>query len=112
MNVGEIKNYLRIDHTLDDTLINSLYQAGQEYIKNAIDVTADIKIFDKYTLFERAALLLTAHWYENRLASVQTSTIGGYSNDIPYGVVPLIQQLRGQYYYDKEREVNDNQPTK
>ncbi|SPS04259.1 head-tail connector protein [Latilactobacillus sakei] len=107
MNVGEIKNYLRIDHTLDDTLINSLYQAGQEYIKNAIDVTADVESFAKYKLFERAALLLTAHWYENRLASVQT---GGGSTNIPYGVTPLIQQLRGQYYYDKEREANDNQP--
>ncbi|AXN35446.1 phage gp6-like head-tail connector protein [Latilactobacillus curvatus] len=77
MTTEEIKNYLRIDHTLDDDLVDNLYQSGQEYIKNAIDVTADIKIFDKYKLFDRAALLLTAHWYENRLASVQTSTIGG-----------------------------------
>lgn len=110
MTTEEIKNYLRIDHTLDDDLVDNLYQAGQEYIKNTIDVTADIKIFDKYKLFDRAALLLTAHWYENRLASVQTSKMGGYSSDIPYGVTPLIQQLRGQYYYDKEREANDNQP--
>lgn len=109
MTTEEIKNYLRIDHTLDDNLIDNLYQSAREYVKNAIDVGVDVETFAKYKLFERAALLLTAHWYENRLASVQTSTIGGYSNDIPYGVVPLIQQLRGQYYYDKEREANDNQ---
>lgn len=106
MTTEEIKNYLRIDHTLDDDLVNNLYQSAREYVKNAIDVTANIRIFDKYTLFERAALLLTAHWYENRLASVQT---GGGTTSIPYGVTPLIQQLRGQYYYDKEREANDNQ---
>lgn len=106
MMTEEIKNYLRIDHTLDDNLIDNLYQSAREYVKNAIDVTANIRIFDKYTLFERATLLLTAHWYENRLASVQT---GGGTTSIPYGVTPLIQQLRGQYYYDKEREANDNQ---
>lgn len=109
MTTLEIKNYLRIDHTLDDNLIDNLYQSAQEYVKNAIDVEAEVKSFAKYKLFDRAALLLTAHWYENRLASVQTA---GGSTNIPYGVTPLIQQLRGQYYYDKEREANDNQPIK
>lgn len=106
MTTEEIKNYLRIDHMLDDNLVDNLYQSAQEYVKNAIDVGADVETFAKYKLFERAALLLTAHWYENRLASVQT---GGGTTSIPYGVTPLIQQLRGQYYYDKEREANDNQ---
>lgn len=106
MTTEEIKNYLRIDHTLDDNLIDNLYQSAREYVKNAIDVGVDVETFAKYKLFERAALLLTAHWYENRLASVQT---GGSTTSIPYGVTPLIQQLRGQYYYDKEREANDNQ---
>lgn len=110
MTTEEIKNYLRIDHTLDDDLVDNLYQAGQEYIKNAIDVEVNVEDFANYKLFDRAALLLTGHWYENRLASAQTSKMGGYSSDIPYGVTPLIQQLRGQYYYDKEREANDNQP--
>lgn len=100
---------MRIDYTLDDNLIDNLYQSAREYVKNAIDVGVDVETFAKYKLFERAALLLTAHWYENRLASVQT---GGGTTSIPYGVTPLIQQLRGQYYYDKEREVNDNQPAK
>ncbi|MGV0031427.1 head-tail connector protein [Latilactobacillus curvatus] len=109
MTTEEIKNYLRIDHTLDDNLIDNLYQSAREYVKNAIDVGVDVETFAKYKLFERAALLLTAHWYENRLASVQT---GGGTTSIPYGVTPLIQQLRGQYYYDKEREANDNQPAK
>lgn len=106
MTTEEIKNYLRIDHTLDDNLIDNLYQSAREYVKNAIDVGVDVETFAKYKLFERAALLLTAHWYENRLASVQT---GGSTTSIPYGVTPLIQQLRGQYYYDKEREAHDNQ---
>lgn len=109
MTTEEIKNYLRIDHTLDDNLIDNLYQSAREYVKNAIDVGVDVETFAKYKLFERAALLLTAHWYENRLASVQT---GGGTISIPYGVTPLIQQLRGQYYYDKEREANDNQSAK
>lgn len=109
MTTEEIKNYLRIDYTLDDNLIDNLYQSAREYVKNAIDVGVDVETFTKYKLFERAALLLTAHWYENRLASVQT---GSGTTSIPYGVTPLIQQLRGQYYYDKEREVNDNQPAK
>jgi len=107
MTTEEIKNYLRIDHTLDDNLIDNLYQSAHEYVKNAIDVEVDVETFIKNKLFERATLLLTAHWYENRLASVQT---GGGTTSIPYGVTPLIQQLRGQYYYDKEREANDNQP--
>ncbi|MEJ1306968.1 head-tail connector protein [Latilactobacillus sakei] len=56
MTTEEIKNYLRIDHTLDDNLIDNLYQSAREYVKNAIDVGVDVETFTKYKLFERASI--------------------------------------------------------
>lgn len=85
MELSELKNYLRIDHDLDDALIGTLQDVAEKYIYGAIEVTAtDDERFDY------AVTLLVSHWYENRIATSEKAFA-----EIPFGVTALIHQLRG-----------------
>lgn len=86
MDIEDLKNYLRIDHTIDDSLLEMLKETAKAYILGTLEVT---EIDDKR--FEYAICLLVSHWYEFRRATSESAL-----NDIPFGVIPLIQQLRGQ----------------
>lgn len=85
MEIEDLKNYLRIDHTIDDSLLEMLKETAKAYILGTLEVT---EIDDKR--FEYAICLLVSHWYEFRRATSESAL-----NDIPFGVIPLIQQLRG-----------------
>lgn len=85
MELAELKNYLRVDHDLDDHLLENLKATAEMYIKGAIEVSStDDKRFDY------AVTLLVTSWYENR-----TGTTNKALQEIPFGVTSLIQQLRG-----------------
>lgn len=85
MELSELKNYLRIDHDLDDALIGTLQDVAEKYIYGAIEVTAtDDERFDY------AVTLLVSSWYENRVATTTQAL-----QEIPFGVTALIHQLRG-----------------
>lgn len=85
MELSELKNYLRIDHDLDDALIETLQDVAEKYIYGAIEVTAtDDERFDY------AVTLLVSSWYENRVATTTQAL-----QEIPFGVTALIHQLRG-----------------
>ncbi|SPP28462.1 head-tail connector protein [Brochothrix thermosphacta] len=85
MDIEDLKNYLRIDHTIDDSLLEMLKETAKAYILGTLEVT---EIDDKR--FEYAICLLVSHWYEFRRATSESAL-----NDIPFGIIPLIQQLRG-----------------
>ncbi|MEK5500448.1 head-tail connector protein [Bacillus sp. FSL M8-0168] len=93
MELEELKNILRIDHDEDDTYLLMLQKVAQRYVTDAIDQNATLEVLEKREQFNFAVLLLVGHWYQNRLATSETAL-----NDSPYGVLPLIQQLRGWYY--------------
>lgn len=85
MELTELKNYLRIDHDLDDTLLETLKDVAEKYIYGAIEIkTTDDERFDY------AVTLLVGHWYENRITTSEKAI-----EEIPFGVTALIHQLRG-----------------
>lgn len=88
----EVKNSLRIDHDLDDILIEQLIDTASSYIKSAIDSEDQYGEIDGYKQFDWAVSLLAQHWYLNR----QEAT----SERMPITVQALIQQMRGAYYAD------------
>lgn len=90
--VESVKNSLRIDHSFDDELIQQLIDTASQYIKSAIDSTADKEIIEAYRQYEWAVSLLTQHWYSSR--------DDAKSERIPTTVQALIQQMRGVYYAD------------
>lgn len=87
--LDDVKNSLRIDHTLDDELLKQLIETASEYIVNAIDSDKTAEDFPGDT-FEWAVSLLTQHWYLNRQEAS--------SERIPVTVQALIQQIRGASY--------------
>lgn len=91
--LDDVKNSLRIDHTLDDELLQQLIETASEYIVNAIDSGKTAEDFPGNT-FEWAVSLLTQHWYLNRQEAS--------SERIPVTVQALVQQLRGASYADSE----------
>lgn len=88
MNLDELKNFLRVDHNLDDSLLSILQETAENYILGAIDAEAPDVISD--TRFKLASTLLVANWYENRNATTDSQ-----KQEIPFGVISLIHQLRG-----------------
>lgn len=85
MELKEIKNYLRIDHSLDDTLLKTLQTTAEAYIYSAIEApqVKDLR-------FDLCVLLLIGHFYANRSATTNENI-----QNLPLGVTSLIQQLRG-----------------
>lgn len=70
MTLEELKLFLRIDDAEEDTLVQTLQIAAEEYITNA-GITKD------YTkeLYKLAVKILVSHWYENR-------TVENYGKDV------------------------------
>lgn len=90
VSVEDVKLSLRIDHEMDDVLIQSLIETAQAYIKGAIDSTSVEGVIEGYKQFDWSVSLLVQHWYLNRQeASIER---------IPIVVQSLIQQMRGAYY--------------
>lgn len=90
VEVKDIKNSLRIDHSMDDEMIKNLIETASEYIKSAIDSKAEKDVIEAYKQFDWAVSLLTQHWYLNRQEAS--------SERMPVTVQSIIQQLRGAYY--------------
>ena len=62
ITLDEAKEYLRVDGDEDNTLIETLIKASEEYLKNATG-----RSFDTTNNLARLfCLLLVVDWYENR----------------------------------------------
>ena len=85
MELVELKNYLRIDHDLDDDLLTTLKTVAEKFVYGSIEVTET-----NDERFDYAVTLLVAHWYENRITTSEKAL-----DEIPFGVTALIHQLRG-----------------
>lgn len=94
VTTDNIKNSLRVQTDTDDTLIQNYITAAQDYVHNAVDSTADIAKLEEYSQFDVAVAMMTEFWYQNR-GAVTTA-----SQESPYSVVSMIQQLRGLFAAD------------
>lgn len=84
MELEEVKLFLRVDGTEEDTLIASLQLASEVYLTNA-GITKD------YTndLYKLAVRLLITHWYENRDTFINLKT-----TKIDFSIQAIICSLR------------------
>lgn len=92
VTTDDIKNSLRLESgTQDDALITGYIMAAQDYVRNAVDSTATTDQMEPYSQFDIAVAMLTEFWYQNR-GEVDTA-----SQEIPFSVISMIQQLRGLF---------------
>ncbi|WP_034301986.1 head-tail connector protein [Bacillus cihuensis] len=84
IEIEQVKEYLRIDGTYDDSLLVLLMESAKEYLENAGVPECDSKAY------ELAILMLVTHWYENR----EQQVVGKTSTAIDHGLRSIILQLR------------------
>lgn len=82
MEFEELKLFMRVDSSDEDTLIQGLQFAAEEYMTNA-GVTKDYTKF----LYILAIKILVGHWYENR-------SIVGKVDKLAYSLDSMILQLK------------------
>lgn len=93
LTLEEAKNYLRIDYTEDDSLLQSLMTATVAYLRDAID-DFDTKA-TKEKFVKRAKILacvLLQEWYDNREQRE--------SKDLSYTSRSLMLQLQNGGNYE------------
>lgn len=88
VNVQDLKNSLRITHTLDDDLLQRYLDTATAYVTNAVNSNVDNEEYNKYKQFDFAVSLLAQYWYNNRNIEMK--------KQIPIEVLAMIQQLRGR----------------
>ena len=82
MELDELKLFMRIDGDDEDTFIEGLQFAAEEYMKNA----GVIKDYTKF-LYTLAIKMLVGHWYENR-------SIIGKADKLAFSLDSMIIQLK------------------
>ena len=85
VTLEEVKDWLRVDFIDDDTLITTLINAAEEYLKNATGITFDATNY----LAKIFCMTLIADWYENR------ELIGKASDQVR----PILQSILSQLTY-------------
>lgn len=82
LSLNEAKHYLRVEHTVDDALIESLLLASDQYLKNSGASPSGGE-----ELYQVTQKLLISHWYENREPV-------GSAAELQQALTPIIFQLK------------------
>ncbi|MEW5321333.1 head-tail connector protein [Geobacillus thermoleovorans] len=88
ITLDEAKQWLRIDHNDEDSLISTLISAAEKYLVNATGNTFD----NTNELAKLFCFVLVADWYENR------EMIGKTSEKVRHTVESIVAQLAHCYY--------------
>jgi len=87
ITLDEAKQWLRVDHNDEDSLINTLISAAEKYLVNATGNTFD----STNELAKLLCYVLVADWYENR------DMIGKTSEKVRHTVESIVAQLTHCY---------------
>ncbi|WP_161601015.1 head-tail connector protein [Kurthia massiliensis] len=79
LELVEVKNYLRVDISEDDEILQKMITSSQSYIENFLN-----KKYAEFTIippeFDMAQLSLIAYWYENRTIQSEKATLLEFGN--------------------------------
>lgn len=90
LTLDEAKEYLKVEHNDEDTLIQGLIISAENYIKNA----TGIKFDNTNELAKLAVRLLIVNWYENREINTDKANKLAFSLDV------ILTQLKYCYGSD------------
>lgn len=86
ITLDQVKEFLRMDHDEEDSLLSSYLVASERYIVNATHTNVD----KRDELFGIAQRFLIAHWYENR----NTVLVGQTSKSLEFALESILTQLK------------------
>jgi uncharacterized phage protein (predicted DNA packaging) len=94
LTLSEVKSYLRVEHSEEDTFLNMLITAARNYAEVFLnrpirqeDMTAETT-WEVPESVRLAMLMLVAHWYDNR------GVIGKVDGEIAFSVSALLTPYR------------------
>lgn len=106
LSLERVKSHLRVPHNLDDEDIKDYISWAKsdviEAIYDSYDVKLDKESLEKDVTFQRAVMMLTTYYYENRLT---ISEVDQYES--PFSVTHAIQTLRA--HRDRYLKVDNNE---
>jgi uncharacterized phage protein (predicted DNA packaging) len=93
----DLKAQVRTAFDDEDTLLQGYIDAAQEYVRGflADDPEADVPPSPVPDTVKQATVLIAAAWYQNRESVVNTTRGSLMPEEIPYGAMQLLNQLRG-----------------
>lgn len=104
LDLNTIKLHLRISHDLEDPLIETYVDWATSSVIESVTTEddADMDYLGSNKEYQKAVILLTSFYYENRLTISDKKQV-----EMPYGVLDAIQKLRGNPNVVKEVESNE-----
>lgn len=99
MTLEQLKLHMKVTSSFEDDVIKEYQLWAIDEIKDSVSTSPNRNesFFENNKIFDRAVVLLTTHYYENRVAysDIQTYEV----ND---ATTSAIQKLRGAYPYENE----------
>lgn len=94
MELQLLKNHLRVDHDFEDGLIFEYQRWAEAEIKDSVSTEPlrNEKFFTSNPHFERAVVMLTSYYFENRVGYTEKRI-----DNAPNTVLSAVQKLRGNY---------------
>ncbi|API92713.1 MULTISPECIES: head-tail connector protein [unclassified Virgibacillus] len=93
LDLERIKGHLRIPHNLEDTEIQDYLEFAKQDVIEAVfdsqDPNLDMPKLEEDKIYQRAVIMLTTYYYENRMAVSEVS-----QHESPFSVTHAIQTLR------------------
>lgn len=94
----ELKDYLRIDGDDENASLSLFLQSAISFLENAgvkkpTDPFGKVDDVDIHSQYRLAIMMLTTHWYENRLV-INPITVKVAQIPIPFGLESMILQLK------------------
>ena len=73
LDVEDAKNYLRVDHNLDNFLIDIMLESAKGYVQSY--TKRKMEELEQYPEVSMAILVLVSHFYDNRTLEANSSEI-------------------------------------
>lgn len=95
MDLDILKNHIRVDHGFEDALIVQYQKWAEAEVKDSVSTSAtrNEDYFNDNPHFEKAVILLTSHYYHNRLPMGEVKQA-----NLPFAINSAIHKLRGGYH--------------
>src|SRR5699024_2955019 len=95
MDLQKLKQHIRVYHSFEDNLLREYMEWAEAEREESVSTSGTVNELycsaDPH--YERAVVLLTAHFFENRLAMTESNF-----NNLPYGIMSAVHKLRGGYH--------------
>jgi|SRR5699024_4355755 len=92
LNVETIKSNLRVNHSLEDDLIEMYLDWAEDTVRDSVvgEDEVDQVYLESNFQYQKAVVMLTSFFYEQRMAIGEID-----AKELPYSILDSIQKLRG-----------------